>query len=409
MTFNRRQLLAGSTAAAGLMALPQFGFASEPGQPTLVHVFLRGGMDAMMLAAPVDSAVYRSARPGFLRVDDGKRLDASASADFRMSNFAPELVELSGSKQMSLVWGVGHGNRTRSHFQSQEIMDLGAATLNQGDNTGWLARIGRSFPKPERRLEALPEFSSNDGYFYPIGERETSLPTVHASGLLPRSWYGDGSVSGLGDSPRILLGNDRAVLSDYIYGGPETKALGLAMERMMIAKVLSDKPITATRGYPAGEFGLAMARIADHINADVGLRLASIDFTGWDSHDNQASIGPIELTQLSKTLGAFWREVSSARNPVVVVVSTEFGRRVAINQTYGTDHGRGSLALVLANGLKQRFFGNFAQLAPLVNGNGDLPVEIDYREVLSACVAKAFPTLPISGIFPGLERSLAMF
>jgi uncharacterized protein (DUF1501 family) len=408
MTFNRRQFLAASAATAGLISAPKLAFsAAASAAPTLVHVFLRGGMDAMMLAAPVDSAVYRSARPGFLRLDDGTRLDASSSADFRMSNFAPELLALSQAKQMSLIWGVGHGTRTRSHFQSQEIMDLGAGALKEGNNTGWLARIGTTLPKPELRYETIP--FGGDGYFNNTAERETTIPTVHASGLLPRSWYGDGSVSGLGDSPRILMGNDQAVLSDYVYGGPEIKALGLAMQRMVIAKVLPDKDIAAARGYPAGEFGIAMARIADHIKADVGLRLASIDFTNWDSHDNQASLAPLEIAQLSKALGAFWQEISSASHPVVVVVTTEFGRRVAINQTNGTDHGRGSLALVLANGLKQRFQGNFTPLAPLVNGNGDLPVEIDYREVLSACVARTFPDLPIARVFPGLERSLGLF
>ena len=408
MTFNRRQFIAASAASAGLMSAPKLAFSATAGTaPTLVHVFLRGGMDAMMLAAPVDSAVYRSARPGFLRLDDGARLDASSTADFRMSNFAPELLALSQAKQMSLIWGVGHGNRTRSHFQSQEIMDLGAGTLKEGDNTGWLARIGTTLPKPELRLETLP--TGGDGYFNNVAERETSIPTVHASGLLPRSWYGDGSVSGLGDSPRILMGHDQAVLSDYVYGGPEIKALGLAMQRMVIAKVLPDKDIAPARAYPGGEFGIAMARIAEHIKADVGLRLASVDFTNWDSHDNQASLAPLEIAQLSKALGAFWQEVAGASHPVVVVVSTEFGRRVAVNQTFGTDHGRGSLALVLSQNLKQRFFGNFAPLAPLENGNGDLPVEIDYREVLSACVAKTFPSLAMARVFPGLERSLALF
>ena len=71
---------------------------------------------------------------------------------------------------------------------------------------------------------------------------------------------------------------------------------------------------------------------------------------------------------------------------VTVVVQSEFGRRVRANANGGTDHGYGNPLLVLGGPVNgRRFYGRWDGLAPeILSPNfGDIPVNTDYRQVLS--------------------------
>jgi uncharacterized protein (DUF1501 family) len=91
---------------------------------------------------------------------------------------------------------------------------------------------------------------------------------------------------------------------------------------------------------------------------------------------------------------------------VTVVVQTEFGRRVAENSGYGTDHGRGSVMLALGGGVVGgRVVADWPGLSnEILEGPGDLPVTTDYRNVLSELLERRLGSVSTSQVFPGLER-----
>jgi len=68
-----------------------------------------------------------------------------------------------------------------------------------------------------------------------------------------------------------------------------------------------------------------------------------------------------------------------------VVVMTEFGRRVEENSAFGTDHGRGSVMLLMGGAIKGgRVLGKWPGLSrEVLEGPGDLPVTTNYRNVLA--------------------------
>jgi uncharacterized protein (DUF1501 family) len=98
-------------------------------------------------------------------------------------------------------------------------------------------------------------------------------------------------------------------------------------------------------------FGAAGKLLAD----PSGPRVAILDTDGWDTHAYQGTTAgslasqfsnlSIGLEQLHNGLGARWTDT-------VVLVLTEFGRTAAINGTNGTDHGSGSLAMVLGGAVR---------------------------------------------------------
>ena len=86
-----------------------------------------------------------------------------------------------------------------------------------------------------------------------------------------------------------------------------------------------------------------------------------------------------------------------------VVVLTEFGRRVAENSAFGTDHGRGSTMFVMGGGVRGgRVIGGWPGLKPeMLEGPGDLPVWNNYRDVLASVLLRhGAPAASMTKIFP---------
>ena len=86
--------------------------------------------------------------------------------------------------------------------------------------------------------------------------------------------------------------------------------------------------------------------------ARVGLEAVSLDIGGWDSHITQSAIMDPQMRKLNTGLSAFHRDLGKQMQHVTVVVLTEFGRRLAENSAFGTDHGRGSVMFVMGGGVK---------------------------------------------------------
>ncbi|MFX8813300.1 DUF1501 domain-containing protein, partial [Acinetobacter baumannii] len=71
------------------------------------------------------------------------------------------------------------------------------------------------------------------------------------------------------------------------------------------------------------------------------------------------------VTRLANVLARFRDDVAARAGRYTVVVMTEFGRRVASNASIGTDHGHGSVMMVLGQGLNGgRIHGRWPGLAP---------------------------------------------
>jgi uncharacterized protein (DUF1501 family) len=112
------------------------------------------------------------------------------------------------------------------------------------------------------------------------------------------------------------------------------------------------------------------------------------------------------MLRLANGLAAFRRDLGPRMTTTTVVVMTEFGRRVAENSAFGTDHGRGGAMFVMGGGVKGgRVLGGWPGLkAEMLEGPGDLPVWNNYRNVLAPILTRLgadSSTLP--GIFPDFD------
>jgi len=352
---------------------------------TLVVVFLRGGADGLALVPPIGDDAYHLARPTLgVRARDAIRLDDRFSLHPRLAPLAP----LFHDGTLGVVHAVGSDDTTRSHFEAQDLMEHG------GDGGGgWLGRFLR-----ERN-----------------GAQPGALSAVALGEEFPESLRGAPSVTVMRSLDDFAVDHDdepmlRALESLY---DADTLALGgrlapaardtlAALRRLTQLRASPLRP-RAGADYPADDFGRDLAQVARLIKGRVGVAVATVDLGGWDSHVAQGTLIEPLMERLARGLAAFHHDLGrEALAGVTVVVMTEFGRRVAENASFGTDHGRGSMMLVLGDGAEGgRVRARWPGLeSKLLDGPGDVPVTTDYREVLAPLLAR-HGARAVARIFPG--------
>ena len=147
------------------------------------------------------------------------------------------------------------------------------------------------------------------------------------------------------------------------------------------------------------------------IKAEVGLEVSAIDVGGWDTHFAQGSVNgqmPNLMKDLAAGLAAFHADMQSHMQNLTVVTMSEFGRRASENGSLGTDHGHGSMMMVMGGNVHGgKVHGTWPGLGQgQLMGPGDLAVTTDYRDVLSEVLTKRLNNPATQEIFPGHRVSL---
>lgn len=145
------------------------------------------------------------------------------------------------------------------------------------------------------------------------------------------------------------------------------------------------------------------------------MEAATVDLGGWDTHYVQGGTSGLlagRIAELATGLDAFCRDLGPKLDDVVITVQTEFGRRTYENGSFGTDHGRASVMMILGGGVTGgRVITDWPGLDDdSVEGPGDLRVTTDYRTVLAEVIQRGLGNPAIRRIFPGLKaRPLGLF
>lgn len=351
----------------------------------LVAIFLRGGADGLTLVPPVGDDDYHRARPRIaVKASEGLRLDGF----FALHPLLEELLPLFQESQLSIVHACGSDDDTRSHFEAQDLMEHGGTSVAGGWIGRWLRACGGSGP-----LEALALGSQ-------LPESLRGAPSATALESLDELRPGD-------DTERLRAELGELYRGDELLGTSAEAALAAAARIGELAQQ-TYRPehgadyATATDGEIAEDFGHGLARIAQLVKARVGVRAATLDLEGWDSHFVQETVVAPRLRALALGLSAFARDLGPQLATTSVVVMTEFGRRVGENGSLGTDHGRGGAFLVLGGGTSGGMHCRWPGLGQgSLIGPGDLPVVHDYRDALASVLARHGARDRMERVFPG--------
>jgi uncharacterized protein (DUF1501 family) len=392
---TRRNFLQGCSYAIASMAgarLTNLAFAQENNpSDTLVIVFLRGGWDALNVVPPLqgaDRGFYEKARPD-IKISDLLPLNDQFGLH-------PALAPLHGlyqSGKMGIVHAVGLDHDTRSHFDAQEFIELGTPG-SKNTTSGWITRhlqeVGVSSILPVLSTTGQPTSLLN------------FIPTVNLNTPSDFSQWENGLLESQQNALRQLYSGQTLL---HRAGTRTLDALG-------IVSPLVGAQYQPSNGasYNDDEFGVQLKTVAQMVKLETGLRVAAVDYGGWDTHEyetdgNGGYIAEL-LGNLASGLSNFYLDLDSGfTNRLSVVVISEFGRRLVQNESYGTDHGHGSVMLTLGGNVNGgQVFGNWPGLNnDQLYDHADLAVTTDYRQVLSELLSTRLGNSNIESVFPGFS------
>lgn len=222
---------------------------------------------------------------------------------------------------------------------------------------------------------------------------------------------GEREAIAIGDAQQFNLGNrDATSILEAMYTSSTDPQWGRTGKNAFEVMKLMDSINHDVNSGPSGgeynrgeQLGRNLQQLARLIKANVGVEAAFAEIDGWDHHGNESPQLFDRLRQFSSALSAFSQDMGDRMEDIVVVTMSEFGRTVKENGNAGTDHGHGSLMMVLGGPVKGgKVYGKWPGLEKeqLFEGR-DLAVTTDYRDVLGELVRGHMGQQDLGLVFPG--------
>ena len=333
----------------------------------LVVIQLDGGNDGINTVVPFRDSGYARNRKALrlferdlIKIGDGIGLHPAMKG-------AGRLFE---SGRLAIVQGVGYPNPNRSHFESMAIWHSGRTDATARRGPGWL---GRAFDSQ--------------------GEKRDGSPSMLYAGWgsVPPALWGRASAAVANDRPEDFKLNPEVRADPGATDEPRGDQLAAFVRRSMLdAYASADQMADFVRGhertsrYPETALGRRLRMVAQLLKAGLGARVYYTVQAGYDTHAIQPAQHARLLEELSTALEAFLDDLALAKlaDRVAVLCFSEFGRRVAENDSAGTDHGTAGPVLIAGAKIRTGLAGSTPSLTDLADG--DLKWSVDFRQIYAS-------------------------
>src|SRR5438132_5703226 len=385
MTINRREFLQAGLygvgiGAAGVVPVPPlFARAAQAlntqspgGNRILVVLELSGGNDGLNTLVPYGDDAYYRHRPKIgIRPARLRKIDEHFGFNSGMTGFE----RLYKEGKLAVVHGCGYANPSFSHFTSMAYWQTAAP--NQGNEFGWVGRTADALaPQAPANylvnIDARQSLAVRSKFHTPLvfdDPNKFSREGFYQEKQLFAETADSGDVQN--PSRRFLLDVARSAKS----------ASALVKEAWTNYKSPVDYGITG---------GLDLPKVAALINAGMPTRLYYVSYrnNAFDTHVLQPDLHPRLLTYTSDAVAAFVTDLEplGRANEVVVMMLSEFGRRVPENANLGTDHGAANLMFVTGKRIKGGHYGTIPSLTRLDDGD-NLVFTTDFRRVYATMIS----------------------
>ncbi len=334
----------------------------------LVVLELSGGNDGLNTVVPYGDDAYYRQRPNLgipasklLKLDDHYGLHASMKG----------MERLYKDGKVAIVHGCGYKDPSFSHFTSMSYWHTAAP--NSGEEYGWMGRLADAM-QPDG-LEAM-------------------IVNIDATqSLAVRSRVHRPVV--FDDPVRFTrkVTHEQSKTANYL---PPTQAMENPTRRFLVdaarsARNAAHRVREAWHAYDSpvdyGLIALDLDKIVSLIAAEMPTRLYYTTFrnNAFDTHVHQANLHGRLLTYTSDAIAGFMADLEriGRADDVVLLVYSEFGRRVPENTNLGTDHGAANNMYVIGKGVRGGHYGDRPSLTELDPGD-NLLYTTDFRRVYAS-------------------------
>ncbi|MBT3938023.1 MAG: DUF1501 domain-containing protein [Candidatus Marinimicrobia bacterium] len=346
----------------------------------VVLIKLNGGNDGLNTIIPTNNDVYYEKRPN-LAINPSDTIMISDEMGFHPS-MSP-VISLYQNEKMGIIHGVGYPDPNLSHFRSSDIWVTGSNS-NEHWNTGWLGRLFQ--------LE-YPDFPDNSPEFpLAIQFKSANLLEFQMDGTNAGNMVFDPEVM-----YQIVTGNYVPSDNDpppQTAGGDELSFIReVDLNTFEYSGIIYDSAIngTTTVDYPNSNISTQLALTSKLISGGLNTPVYRLSQSGYDTHANQLGTHAELLSDVCEAVQAFITDMENQglQDRVLVMTTSEFGRRVEDNYSNGTDHGTSGPMMIFGSQAQSGFFGNQPDLSNL-DQNENLLNQFDFRQLYSTLITDWF-------------------
>jgi uncharacterized protein (DUF1501 family) len=396
MTFTRREFVKGGVTAFTVgFAAPQFlsEIAMAQGAPgrNLVVLYLSGGNDALSTLIPYRDAAYYSRRPT-LGVPAANVLQIGRDSGGIELGLHPRLGNLKAifdQGRLALIQRTGYLNSSRSHFQGFDIWGTANPSATQG--TGWLGRYLDTLPAP---VDPLVGWNTSRETPRPLIARTVGVPAITNPATYSFSSPNTGTEATFERTAAVKISSHLPVDRPHVafVNSTAQAALGTLDQ---VAKVASYQPtITYTANNALAQ---ALRAVAGAMNKQIGTKVFWVQIGGFDTHSGQGANAGAYVNLmgfLDDAISTFYQDLNNQGlfGSTLVIVYSEFGRRISENGSAGTDHGAAGLMMAFGGQVRGGLYGTAADLRQdaanptLENNASDVKYETDFRSVYAKVI-----------------------
>ena len=373
---TRREILLGCGTLFAWAYAPKLARA-EGRDPRFLVLVLRGALDGLALAAPVGDPDWLKLRGDNALALDGKPSALPLDSFFALNPAMPNLYRLYRAEQAIIFHATATPYRERSHFDGQDVLESGLTKPGASDS-GWLNRA-LTLLAPDERVNPLGSKAFAVGPVTPLVVRG-SAPVM--------SWVPQYLLPASDDTQARLLELYRHTdlkLARALEGRKDL--IAVARSAAMDTMEPQDQPTAIGMARVREYFADASGAAAKYLASPDGPRVGALSLFGWDTHVNEgAATGQLAgfLGALDGAVAAIEHSMGAAWSETVVALVTEFGRTARVNGTNGTDHGTGTVAVLVGGALKGgRVIADWPGLKPAsLYEDRDLAPTTDLRAVM---------------------------
>jgi uncharacterized protein (DUF1501 family) len=386
--------------------------AAAGADKVVVAVNLFGGNDGLNTVVPLAQYdTYRRYRPK-LAIPREQLVALPDAPDYALNPAMSPLAPLYVARKVAVIPGVGvppDSSGLFDHNASQGVFQTGDVTSSSARiPTGWL---GRWLDSVDAGLVSPGVDFGGGGLVLDGSAREAlTIGSIEQFRVQPSN-----------DAEARMAAYESIMAVSSAGGAVAERNRTLRVEALAQSAVVRERTENYVAGaeYPDLEgnyLSYALLQSAKLITADLGVRALAVGYDGFDTHAGQNGRGPGQelgyhdrrLNDVAGAIAAFHQDLAAhgAADRVTTVVYSEFGRRPYENNDQGTDHGYGSVGLVIGGSVRGGVYGGYPSLEEdhlVLDGNVD--VTTDFRSVYATILGGflgADPGPVLGGDFPTL-------
>lgn len=386
----------------------------------LIILQMHGGNDGLNAVIPVEAYDLYYTRRANIAIPSKNslrkmiKLDSTLASDTQVG-LHPDMFhmkEMYDRGRACIVQGVSYKNNNGSHFRGRDISFMGGS-FDDYFSSGWVGRYLEQEFKPLQYPDDFPNDDMKDPLAIEMGS-DVSL-IFHQKDHIPTSisldnpeqfarlvdgleGFTDEGIDPRGLPPEALKNSPYGKELDWILQ-LEDKSEDYADRLYEVYKAAPESSVTYPEKYPfnapAGSMtnGLTrqlklIARLLDGGGDGVNTKVFLVKIGGFDTHAEQvenydATMGAHAalMYHISSAMSAFQADLAARglEDRVLTVTTSEFGRRIHSNGSYGTDHGTGGPVFIFGKGVNPGVLGKVPDLT-----KDNVEMQFDYRQVYAS-------------------------